>query len=49
MSEETKFHDEVQDDDYDLWCDYWDIQKEQLRESWGVETWEELEALGHDW
>jgi hypothetical protein len=37
------------DQEYELWCDYWDIQREQLLSAWGVETWEELEALGHDW
>jgi len=37
------------DQEYELWCHYQDMQREQLLASWGVETWEELEALGHDW
>jgi len=37
------------DQEYELWCHYWDMQREQLLSAWGVEFWEELEALGHDW
>ncbi|WAS04835.1 hypothetical protein LQF76_12565 [Gloeomargaritales cyanobacterium VI4D9] len=37
------------DQEYELWCHYQDMQKEQLLAAWGVETWEELEAMGHDW
>ena len=37
------------DEEYELWCHYWDMHREQLLAAWGVETLEELEALGHDW
>jgi len=34
---------------YDLQCAQEDMRREEMLASWGVETWEELEALGHDW
>jgi len=37
------------DEEYELWCHYWDMQREQLLAAWGVESLEELEFLGHDW
>jgi len=37
------------DQEYELWTQFWDMQQEQLLAAWGVKTWDELEALGHDW
>jgi len=34
---------------YDLQCAQEDMRREEMLATWGVETWEELEALGHDW
>jgi len=34
---------------YDLQCAQEDMRREEMLAAWGVETWEELEALGHDW
>jgi len=32
--------------EYELWCHYWDMQKEQNLASWGVEN---LDDIDHDW
>jgi len=34
---------------YDLQCAQEDMRREEMLSAWGVETWEELEFLGHDW
>jgi len=37
------------DEEYELWCHYQDQLQEELLASWGVESFEELDFLGHDW